>query len=50
VQFVELNCWGCIGELVQLEPMESLGARTSLYEDATDRAGVDIADLGCGLN
>jgi hypothetical protein len=50
VQFIELDRFGSSGELVQLEPMEALSAPTGLFEHPADRARVDIADVGCGLN
>ena len=50
VQFVELDRFGSSSKPVQLEPVEVLGATAGLFEDAAHRAGVDIADVRCGLN
>lgn len=50
MQFVELDRLGRRGELLELEPMEVFGPTAALLEDAVDGPGVDVADVGGGLD
>ncbi len=50
MQFVELDRLGRLVELVELESMEVFGATAGLLEDAVDGAGIDVADVGGGLD